>query len=75
MTETAEKTKALPRGLIRLCPECGSGDVRWCSISVRPYCADCHTWGSVNFGAASDAIKAWNTRASAKLDLEVPPYD
>lgn len=75
MTETAEKVDLLPRGLIRLCPECGSSDVRWCSISVRPYCNDCKTWGAVHFGPASDAIKAWNKRAISKLDLEMPPHD
>ena len=48
--------------LVRLCPNCGSGDVQWCNISVRPYCAECHTWGAVNFGSADDAIKAWNKR-------------
>lgn len=48
--------------LIRLCPHCGSGDIRWCEISVRPYCAECHTWGRVNFGKALDAVREWNAR-------------
>lgn len=48
--------------LIQRCPECGSGDVRFEAISVRPYCADCHTWGPVNFGTAKDAIALWNAK-------------
>ena len=48
--------------LIRHCPNCGSGDVRWCAISVRPYCHDCGTWGAVNHGSAMDAIMQWNSR-------------
>lgn len=47
---------------IRLCPECGSGDVRFCSISARPYCNDCKYWGPVNFGRVEDAIAQWNKR-------------
>lgn len=47
---------------IDLCPSCGSGDVRFCHISVRPYCAECNTWGAVNYGTAEDSIKAWNKR-------------
>ena len=48
--------------LIKICPECGGGDVRWCSISVRPYCNDCSHWAPVNLGTAQDAIDAWNAR-------------
>lgn len=51
-----------PIYLVRWCPDCGSGDVRWCNISVRPYCAECGTWGSVNLGTADDAAQAWNRR-------------
>jgi uncharacterized protein (DUF983 family) len=50
----------IPVFLVRLCPHCGSGDVQWCQISVRPYCADCGLWGAVNFGTADDAVRAWN---------------
>lgn len=46
--------------LIKICPQCGSGDVRFDEISVRPYCNDCHYWAPVNFGTAQDAIKKWN---------------
>lgn len=52
----------MPKNLIQICPNCGSGDVRWECISVRPYCADCKTWGAVNFGTAQDAVRAWNNR-------------
>ena len=45
---------------IHNCPECGSGDVHFCNISVRPYCSECHYWGAVNFGTKAAAIKAWN---------------
>jgi uncharacterized protein (DUF983 family) len=58
------RVNTFPKDLIRLCPECGSGDVRWCAISARPYCVECHTWGGVNFGSAEDAVKAWNKRVS-----------
>ena len=43
-----------------LCPKCGGGDVRWCFISVRPYCNECNHWGQVNWGSEEDAIKEWN---------------
>lgn len=45
------------------CPECGSGDILKCSISVRPYCNECNYWGSVNHGTMEDAIKEWNKRS------------
>jgi uncharacterized protein (DUF983 family) len=57
-------------GLIRHCPECGSGDVRWCTISVRPYCNDCDTWGPINYGSAMDAIMPWNSRVIAATERE-----
>ncbi len=50
----------MPSDLIQLCPHCGSGDVRWCGISVRPYCAECQYWAPVNFGPASEAVQKWN---------------
>ena len=46
--------------LIHQCPKCGSGDVEWCNISVRPYCNDCHYWGGVNYGSKNTAIANWN---------------
>ena len=55
-------SETTPEELIRHCPECGSGDVRWCAISVRPYCSDCHHWGPINYGTAVDAIMQWNSR-------------
>lgn len=48
--------------LIKLCPECGSGDVRFCNISVRPYCHECNHWAPVNFGTKEEAVSRWNTR-------------
>ena len=45
------------------CPQCGSGDVRWCDISVRPYCKDCGHWGAVNHGTKEDAVAAWEREA------------
>lgn len=49
---------------VMCCPECGSGDVRFDNISVRPYCADCSHWGAVNMtGTSKDSVKAWNIRA------------
>lgn len=51
---------------IMCCPNCGSGDVNYCSISVRPYCNECKYWGSVNWnGTKHDAIKKWNKDAKA----------
>lgn len=49
-----------PSNLSRLCPLMGCGDVRWCNISVRPYCNDCGHWGPVNYGNEQDAIKLWH---------------
>lgn len=51
-----------PAHLIEICPECGSGDVRWCNVSVRPYCNDCKTWGPFNYGSADKAADDWNAR-------------
>ena len=45
---------------IKQCPKCGSGDVHFCNISIRPYCAECNHWGRVNFGSREDAIEEWN---------------
>lgn len=42
------------------CSECGSSDLAWCAISVRPYCRECNHWGRVNFGLPKEAIKEWN---------------
>jgi len=44
------------------CPECGSGDVKKCVISVRPYCNECNYWGAINFnGTMQDAVEKWNS--------------
>lgn len=53
------------RALMLPCPKCGSGDVRWCNISVRPHCGDCGYWAPVNFGSAEEAVIAWNKKAKA----------
>lgn len=54
-----KRPTAVP-GLIQKCPRCGSGDVEFCHISVRPYCRECNHWGAVNFGTVGDAVRAWN---------------
>lgn len=59
-----------PAGLTKLCPECGSGDVRWCSVSVRPYCNECRHWGPINFGSEQDAVDAWNKRLAISEDSD-----
>lgn len=48
--------------LKRECPECGSGDVGWCNISLRAYCNECGFWNVVNHGNMSDGIMSWNNR-------------
>ncbi len=53
------------------CPKCGSGDVNFCGISVRPYCNECGHWGRVNYGTQQDAIDNWN-EASAKSQQPDP---
>lgn len=60
--ETRDERIAAVSRLVRLCPECGSGDVQFCNISVRPYCNECKTWAPVNFGKAADSIGMWNDR-------------
>lgn len=56
----SENDKAQQREGLKNCPQCGSGDVRFDEISVRPYCLECKYWPPVNFGTKSDAIKKWN---------------
>jgi len=48
--------------LICTCPECGSNDVKFCNISVRPYCHECNYWSPINFGTKQDAIRIWNKK-------------
>ncbi len=48
------------------CPDCGSGDVRFCNVSVRPYCNECKKWGDVNLGTKEEAIARWNKEAQDK---------
>lgn len=57
---------------IDVCPACGSGDVTFCNISVRPYCNECKHWGRVNFGSVADAIRDWNDRGDDE-PLHTPP--
>ncbi len=45
---------------LKPCSECGSSDLVWCGISVRPYCRECNHWGGVNYGPAEEAIMKWN---------------
>lgn len=53
--------------LIKICPECGSGDVHFCNISVRPYCNECNYWAPVNFGTKYEAIVKWNDRVKQEF--------
>ena len=40
---------------------CGSGDISWCNISLRPHCNDCSHWGQINYSGKVDAtILHWN---------------
>ena len=52
------------------CPECDSGDVRFCEISVRPHCNECQYWAPINYtGTKQDAIGAWN-KEKRRVDAE-----
>lgn len=55
--------------LNQMCPECGSGDIGFCEVSVRPYCRECNHWAPVNCGSKADAIRLWN----AKLEESTAP--
>lgn len=59
------KPQGVP-GLMQKCPNCGSGDVEFCAISVRPYCVECNHWGPVNFGTVEDAVSDWNAALSKR---------
>jgi hypothetical protein len=49
---------------IACCPYCGSGDITFCEISVRPYCRECKYWGAINLtGTKEDAIRVWNNHS------------
>ena len=54
--------------LIKTCPECGSGDVDFCQISVRPHCNECGYWSPINHGSKQDAIKLWNDKLNLQGD-------
>lgn len=56
------------------CPECEGGDVRFCEISVRPHCGDCHHWAPVNYGTKADAIALWNSASNRKGHPPMTPY-
>ena len=56
-----------PPDLIRICYNCGGGDVHWCNISVRPYCAECRKFGAMNLGPASVAVARWNQLVKQSL--------
>lgn len=66
LNEPAPPKKRYPKNLVRLCPNCGSGDVEFCAISVRPYCVECNHWGPVNFGTVDDAVSDWNAALSKR---------
>jgi hypothetical protein len=50
------------RAALLPCPMCGCEDIRFCAISVRPYCAECRH-GPTNFGSKAEGIAAWNERS------------
>lgn len=52
--------RVFPTELIRICPRCGSGDIMWCNISVRPFCDECKYWGAINYGPVQEAVDSWN---------------
>jgi hypothetical protein len=59
MTEESQARKVHKADVIPCCPNCGSGDTKFCGISVRPYCNECKYWGAVNFGSKEEAIARW----------------
>lgn len=61
-------TEILPQ--LRDCPECGNDEIKWCSISHRPYC-ECGNWGATNFGSDQDAINSWNKKTQHEEYLEL----
>jgi len=38
------------------CPNCTSGDMNWCSISVRAYCNECGWWSRINYGSTKEGL-------------------
>jgi hypothetical protein len=62
LDELFEEDVKYPLSELEPCWRCGSGDLGWDDISVRPYCKDCNTWGIDNFGSVRDAIDSWNQR-------------
>lgn len=68
---SAPKSEAVHSALLP-CPSCGSENVSYCGISVRPFCADCGH-GPTNYGTKARGIAAWNAssrRANAKIDAD-----
>ena len=57
---------------LRNCPNCGSGDVLFCEISVRPHCNDCKHWAPVNHGTKQEAVDKWNNVKQQPLAVAVP---
>lgn len=49
-----------PKNLVRTCPKCGSGDIEWEQISVRPHCRDCNYWPRPHHGTEKEMVKEWN---------------
>jgi len=47
---------------LKPCPCCGSGDIGFCNISIRPYCNECNHWGPAHFGTKFDAVDRWNKK-------------
>lgn len=58
------------KDLTLYCSECGSGDVHFCNISVRPYCNECRYWAPVNWGSIHDAVFLWNKKVKKAQESE-----
>jgi len=43
-----------------LCKSCGSGNVRYCQISKRFYCAECNSWPPTHWNDEKYARQQWN---------------
>lgn len=58
------------KDLILVCLRCGSGDVKFCGISARPYCNECDYWAPVNMGAVHEAVERWNNKVTQQQTKE-----
>lgn len=54
------------------CPECGSGDLHWCNISVRANCPECHWWQPVHFESKRHALRKLH---DIQIAADVEPHN